>query len=116
MQNVGELDAMIRTASGLTLLGYGTAKRRLMPIVAGSVLTAIGVSRCCPLYCLCGIDTKRRRPMAELKAHLWKPAKRRAEQIEQLYHEYVQNQAEHEACTCDTPHQTPQGDQSSQDA
>lgn len=56
-QNVGQLDAYIRITGGLTLLGFGVAKKSTPAIFAGAMKVAEGVTRFCPMLYLLGLDT-----------------------------------------------------------
>ncbi|KAF0198088.1 MAG: Uncharacterized protein FD169_151 [Bacillota bacterium] len=67
-QNVGQLDAYIRISGGLTLLGWGLSKKSMPAIAAGSMKVAEGVTRCCPMLYLLGLDTLKPDTPGEPKA------------------------------------------------
>lgn len=56
-KNVGRLDAYFRISMGLTLFGYGIAKRSSSFIIFGAGQVASGITRYCPLYNALGMTS-----------------------------------------------------------
>lgn len=56
-KNVGELDSLIRISMGLSILGYGIAKKSGLPILLGSWKVAEGITGFSIMYNLFGINT-----------------------------------------------------------
>ena len=56
-KNVGELDSLIRISMGLSILGYGIAKKSGLPILLGSWKVAEGITGFSIMYHLFGINT-----------------------------------------------------------
>lgn len=56
-KNVGRLDAYFRISIGLTLFGYGIAKKSGSFIIFGAGQVASGVTRYCPMYNALGITS-----------------------------------------------------------
>jgi len=56
-KNMGELDSLLRISLGLSMLGYGIAKKSNFSILMGSWKVAEGITRVSIMYHLLGIDT-----------------------------------------------------------
>lgn len=56
-KNVGDFDAYLRIAGGLTLVGLGIMHRSKLALVMGSGKVAEGVTRWCPLMHAMGVKT-----------------------------------------------------------
>lgn len=56
-KNIGDVDAYIRLAGGLTLLGVGIAKKSTPVIALGAMKITEGITRFCPVLYLLGLST-----------------------------------------------------------
>jgi len=56
-KNIGELDSLLRISLGLSMLGYGIAKKSNFSIFVGSWKVAEGITGFSIMYHILGIDT-----------------------------------------------------------
>ncbi len=65
-KNVGDTDAYLRIAGGLTMLSCGILDRSRWMILLGSMKVAEGITRHCPMLHLLGMDTAHHEPEPEM--------------------------------------------------
>ena len=57
-KNVGDMDAYLRIAGGLTMLGVGVMDRSRLMVALGAMKVAEGITRYCPLLDMLSLNTK----------------------------------------------------------